>query len=99
MNFIDTKKISGAFRNTNWHFIQIDASYLYESKSRSRAGVSFYIKYATEDISWSNGAIMVISTIISNVMLSAAKAECGSLFYNVKELEALITTLKDMGHP
>ena len=46
-----------------------------------------------------NGAIMVISTIISNVMSSAAEAECGALFYNAKELEAFRTTLTDMDHP
>ena len=36
-----------------------------------------------------NGAIMVISTIIHNVMSSAAEAEFGALFYNAKELEAI----------
>ena len=46
-----------------------------------------------------NRVIMVISTIIHNVMPSAAETECGALFYNSKELESLRTTLTDMGHP
>ena len=32
-------------------------------------------------------------------MLSLAGAECGALFYNAKELEALRKTLKGIGHP
>ena len=46
-----------------------------------------------------NGAIMVISTIICNVMSLSAEVKCGELLYNAKELEALSTTLADMGHP
>ena len=54
---------------------------------------------ANDDSNRSNGAIMVISTIICNVMSSAAEAECGALLYNSKELEALRKTLTEMGHP
>ena len=32
-------------------------------------------------------------------MSSAAEAECGSLLYNAKELEALRATLRETGHP
>ena len=46
-----------------------------------------------------NGAIMVILTIISNVMLSEAEAECRELLYNAKELEALRTILIHMVNP
>ena len=42
---------------------------------------------------------MVISTIIINVMSSAAEAERGALFYNATELEALRNILIDMVHP
>ena len=35
---------------------------------------------ATDNISQLNGTIMVISTIIRNLMLSAAEAELGALF-------------------
>ena len=49
---------------------------------------------SNKNISRPNGAIMVVSTIICSVMLSAAEAKCGVLFYNSKELEALRTTLE-----
>ena len=55
--------------------------------------------YTTNNISRPNCVIMVISTIICNIMLLAAEAERGELFYNYKELEALRTTLIEMGHP
>ena len=54
---------------------------------------------ANEDSNKSNGAIMVISTIMRNVMSSAVETERGELFYNNKELEAIRTTLREMGHP
>ena len=42
---------------------------------------------------------MVILTISSNVISLAAEEEFGALLYNAKELEALSTTLKEIGHP
>ena len=48
---------------------------------------------ANDDSNQQNGAIMVISTIICNIISLAAEAECGALFYNEKELKALKTTL------
>ena len=41
---------------------------------------------------------MVVSTIMSNVMSSAAEAGCGALYCNSKELKEIRTTLIDMGH-
>ena len=43
--------------------------------------------YATDDTSQPNDAIIFISTIICNVMSSAAEAECGALFYNAEEMK------------
>ena len=54
---------------------------------------------ANNDSNQPNEKIMVISTIICNVMSSAAGAECGAFFYHSKELEALRATLKEMGYP
>ena len=48
----------------------------------------------TNDIGQPNGTIMVISTIMHNVMSSSGGEECGALFHNAKELEALRMTLK-----
>jgi hypothetical protein len=45
-----------------------------------------------------NGAILIISTIIKHVMSSAAEAEKGSVFLNAKEATILRTTLEQMGH-
>ena len=63
-----------------------DTSYFPESQARRRARGFFYTVGANEDSSQTNGAIMVISTIMRNVMSSAVEAECGALFYNAKEL-------------
>ena len=52
-----------------------------------------------EDNNRPNGEIMVTSTIMRNVMSSAAEAGCGALFYNAKELEEIGATLIEMGHP
>ena len=61
-----------------------DASYLSESLARSRAGGFLYMRGTNEDNNRPNGSIIVILTIMHNVMSSAAEAECGVLFYNVK---------------
>ena len=73
-----------------------DASYLSELQCRSRSVGFFYMGNATNYLSQPNGVIMVISTIMRNVILLEVEAECGELFYNAKELEALRTTLKEM---
>ena len=49
------------------------ASYLYESQGRIISGGLLYMVDATNDLSQPNDVIMVISTIIHNVMLSAAE--------------------------
>jgi hypothetical protein len=46
-----------------------------------------------------NGAIMTNATIITAVMSSAAEAELGALFLNVKEAVYLRQILTKMGHP
>ena len=76
-----------------------DKLYLLEPQARIRAGGLFYIGGANDYCSRPNDANMVILTIIFNVMLSAAKEKCGALIYNSKELEAIRTTLNEMGHP
>jgi hypothetical protein len=45
-----------------------------------------------------NGAILIISTVLKHVMSSAAEAEIGSVFLNAKEATLLRTTLEEMGH-
>ena len=75
-----------------------DASFLNESKSRSRAGAHIFL---TEDepIPRFNGAILTIAQIIKFVMASAAEAELAALFITAREMVPLRQTLIEMGWP
>ena len=55
----------------------IGASYFSWSQDSSKVGGLFYMGDATDNLIQPNGAIMVISTIMRNVMLLAAEEECG----------------------
>jgi len=80
--------------------IHSDASYLSEPKARSRSGGHFYLgDKASNQQEVGNGALLNTSTIMRNVLSSAAEAECGALFNNMKEAVALRNTLEEMGHP
>jgi hypothetical protein len=46
-----------------------------------------------------NGAILIISTVLKHIMSSAAEAEIGVVFINAKEGAFLRTTLEELGHP
>ena len=61
-----------------------DASYLSESKARSRAGGHFFLSNNTEYPS-NNGSVLTVVKIIKSVMLSASEAELGALFINCRE--------------
>lgn len=75
-----------------------DASYLSETKARSRAGG---ILYLTNNIDSKivNGSIFCMSTIIPVTVSSAAEAEYGALFMLGQEAEPLRNTLHDLGYP
>jgi hypothetical protein len=45
-----------------------------------------------------NGAILIISTVLKHVMSSAAEAEIGAVFINAKEGAVLRTTLEELGY-
>ena len=78
--------------------IHSNASYLSESKARSRAGGHFYL---SNDANFppNNGAVLNLSTIIDAVMSSAAEAELGALYINAREAVPLRILLEEMGHP
>jgi hypothetical protein len=78
--------------------IHSDASYLSETKARSRAGGHFFMS-SDKDIPRSNGAILNISQIIKAVMSSAAEAELSALLINAKLAVPIRTTLVESGHP
>jgi hypothetical protein len=56
-----------------------DASFLSESKSRSRAGASIFLT-ENDPIPRLNGPVLTISQIVKFVMASAAEAELSALF-------------------
>ena len=74
-----------------------DASYLSETKARSRAGGHFFMSNDTPDPP-NNGAVITIAQIIKAVMSSAAEAELGALFINCHEAIPEQHALEEMGH-
>jgi len=81
--------------------VHSDASYLSERGARSRAAGYFFLGWAPTDGKpiRLNGAITVVSAILRCVAASAAEAELGALFLNMKEARILRLTLKELGHP
>ena len=83
--------------------IQFDASYLSESKARSRACGHFFMGWkpiSREPIKL-DGAFYTNLVILKFVIASAAEAKLGALFHNCQDGLILIfqQTLADMGHP
>jgi hypothetical protein len=57
------------------------ASYLSEKQSKSRSGGFLYMGSSTNtDKKLTNGAIIIISTVLKHVMSSAVEAEIGAVF-------------------
>ena len=77
--------------------IHSDTSYLTEAKARSRAGGYFFL--GNKDDAFINGPILTPTGVIKVVVSSAAEAESGGLFTNMKEATMLRTTLNEMGYP
>jgi len=78
--------------------IHSDASYLSETKARSRAGGYFYLSDDSQQPPI-NGAIHVHSSIMKSVLASATEAKVGALFYNAQDGIMLRTMLTELGHP
>jgi hypothetical protein len=79
--------------------VHSDASYLSESRARSRAAGHFYMGNADDPTDTRNGSILAFTQIMKAVMSSASEAEIGALFENCKRATILRTTLEEMGHP
>jgi hypothetical protein len=80
--------------------IHSEESYISEHEVKRRAGGFFHLgSNITNKNNLANGAILIISTILKHAMSSAAEAEIGSVFLNVKEAKILRTTLIQMVHP
>ncbi len=80
--------------------IHSDASYLSETKARSRACGHFFMGWMpkTGEPIKINGAFYMNATILKFVVASAAEAELGTLFHNCQYGIILHQTLSDMGH-
>ncbi len=76
----------------------VDASYLNETKSCSRAGARIYL-LEDDPIPCFNGAVLTIATIIKCVMALAAEAELAALFIAACKMIPHRQTLIDMGWP
>jgi hypothetical protein len=74
--------------------IHSNASYLSESKARSRAG------FVSENVEHpiNNGAVLMIAQIIKAVISCAAEAELGALYINAQEAVPQRQLLEEMGH-
>ena len=74
-----------------------DASYLSESKSRSRAGGHFFM---SKDVSFppNNEAVLNIAHIMKIIMSSAAEAEIGAMYVNAREAFPAQQSPNEVGH-
>jgi hypothetical protein len=69
-----------------------------EANARSRAGGHMFLEN-WGSIPTNKGVVLNIFQIIKAVMLSAAEAELGAFFINVKMAVSMQQTLKELGHP
>jgi hypothetical protein len=78
-----------------------DASYLSETRARSRAGGIHFLTDLDriDDPTAINGAIECISTIIPSVVSSAFEAEYAAMYLNATAAEGIRATLEDLGYP
>jgi hypothetical protein len=82
------------------YMLHTDASYLSETRGRSRAGgFHFLSDRSANGTVRVNGAIDSISTIISSVVGSAFEAEYGAMYINATTAEGIRNTLADLDYP
>jgi hypothetical protein len=75
-----------------------DASYLSETRARSRAGGILFLADESPHPTTINGAVDCSSVIIPSTVASAAEAEYGALFLLAQTAEGVRATLEDMGY-
>jgi hypothetical protein len=78
--------------------VHSDAGYCNKKNTCSQAGGHFFLSNDKKNPP-NNGTILTNATIIKAVMSSAAKAELGALYLNVKEAVYLRQILDKMDHP
>jgi hypothetical protein len=72
-----------------------DASFLSESKSRSRVGSHIFIS-ENDHIPRTNGPVLSIAGVIKTFMASVAEAELAALFTTAQEMVPLRNTLEEI---
>jgi hypothetical protein len=87
-------------------YVHSDASYLSETRARSRAAGHFFLSDKPIDPTKPpehppplNGPIHTLCKIIDVVVGSAAEAEIGAGYLNGQEAVPIVTTLEELGHP
>jgi hypothetical protein len=87
-------------------YLHSDASYLSETRARSRAGGHFFLSDAPTDPDMPplvrprlNGPVHTVSKILDVVVGSAAEAEIGATYVNGQEAVPLRVTLEELRHP
>lgn len=78
--------------------IHTDGSYLSAPKARSRAGGFHFLSDGKLDNAPLNGPIHVHSSIMRNVLSSAAEAELGAAYHNAQDACPMRQTLIFLGH-
>jgi hypothetical protein len=78
--------------------ININASYLSVSNTRGRLGGLFFLGNKSPEQETLNGSILNISSVIKNVVASAAESEVGACFNNGQSGAPLRATLTELGH-
>jgi hypothetical protein len=81
--------------------VHSDASYLSETKARSRAGGVSYLTSADDDLMGPavSSPVDSMSSIIPTVVAAASEAEYAALFMNGQCAIAMGNTLADLGYP
>ena len=77
--------------------VHSDASYLSEKKARCRAGGHFFLSDCAS--TFPNGPVHIMSSILGNIMASAAESEIGAAFTNAQSALLLCQAPLDLGHP
>jgi hypothetical protein len=78
--------------------IHSDASYLSVSDARSRLGGLFFLGITSPEQDTLNGSILNVTSVIKNVVASAAESEVGACFHNAQSGAPLRVTLTELGH-
>jgi hypothetical protein len=78
--------------------IHSDALYLSVSNARSRLGGLFFCGDKSPQQDTLNGSILNVTSIIKNVVSSAAESEVGACFHNAQSGAPLRVTLTELGH-